>query len=75
MLLKDHRRLKTAINAARAKSGRPLLDILAIVLAHLPEILAAIGNPAALLALILSLLNTKPKRKLVKRKSAKTKPA
>jgi hypothetical protein len=54
-ILQDHR-LQEAIRGAEEKSGKPLLDILAVVLTHLPEILAAINNPTALIALILSLL-------------------
>ncbi len=54
-ILKD-RRLQDAVRGAEEQSGRPFLDILAIVFAHLPEILAVINNPAALIALIQSLL-------------------
>jgi len=48
--------LHDAIRGVEQQSGKPLLDILAVVFAHLPEILAAINNPAALIALVLSLL-------------------
>ncbi len=54
-ILQD-RRLQDAIRSAEEQSGKPLLDILAVVFANLPEILAAIHNPATLIALILSLL-------------------
>jgi hypothetical protein len=50
------RRLKNAVRSAEAESGRPFLDVLAVVFAHLPEILAVINNPAELITLILSLL-------------------
>lgn len=56
-LLRD-RRLKNAISEAEAK-GFPLLDILAVIVLHLPEILEAISNPRALVELILSLLTRK----------------
>ena len=54
-ILQD-RRLQDAIRGAEEQSGRPFLDILAVVFAHLPKLLVAINNPAALIALILSLL-------------------
>ncbi len=54
-ILQDSR-LRDAIRGVEQQSGKPLLDILAVVFAHLPEILAAINNPTALIALILSLL-------------------
>lgn len=54
-ILQDSR-LHDAIRGVEQQSGKPLLDVLAVVFAHLPEILAAINNPAALITLILSLL-------------------
>ncbi len=54
-ILQD-RRLQDAVRSVEEQSGKPFLDILAVVFAHLPEILATINNPAALIALILSLL-------------------
>jgi uncharacterized membrane protein len=54
-ILQD-RRLQEALRSVEEQSSRPFLDILAVVFAHLPEILAALNNPAALVALILSLL-------------------
>ncbi len=58
-ILADHR-LKAAINDAEKKSGKPLLDIIAVIFANFDEILAAINDPAALLALILKLLGGLP---------------
>lgn len=50
------RRLQDAVRGAEEQSGKPFLDVLAVVFAHLPEILATINNPAALITLILTLL-------------------
>jgi len=54
-------RLAAAMNSPEVKAtGKPFLDIVIAVLANLPAILADINNPAALIALILSLLNPTP---------------
>jgi len=54
-ILQD-RRLQDAVRGAEEQSGKPFLDILAVVFGHLPEILAAINDATALITLILSLL-------------------
>ncbi len=49
-------RCRWPVRSAKEQSTKPVLDIRGVVFAHLPEILAAINNPAALIAQILSLL-------------------
>lgn len=56
-ILRD-RRLKNAIAEVEVK-GFALLDILSVIVLHLPEILEVITNPRGLVELILSLLTRK----------------